>query len=123
MRTLSAALFVIAGLINAFPLIGLLSAARLEALYAIPIGEPNLEILMRHRAVLLGLLGAALIGAAFRPAWRLPAASAGFVSMVAFVALAWSVGGANAALDRVVVADLVAIVVLAIAIGLERRAQ
>ena len=43
---------------------------------------------MRHRALLLGLLGAALAEAAFVPGWRVPVMVAGLVSMLAFVALA-----------------------------------
>jgi nicotinamide riboside transporter PnuC len=81
-------------------------------LYGILINEPNLEILMRHRAVLFGLLGVFLLVAAFRPALRTLAIIAGFVSVTSFIAIAWSVGGYNDAVNRVVVADIIAIVAL-----------
>lgn len=121
MKLLVAVLLVLVGAINAYPLVGMLSAARLEALYGIPVADPSLEILLRHRAVLIGSLGLGLIAAAFRPAWRVAAGSAGFVSMASFVAFAWAVDGANAAVARVATADAVACVLLAVALALDRH--
>jgi len=65
--------------------------------------------------VLFGLLGAFLVYAAFRPELQAIALVAGFVSVVSFLAIAWSVGGYNAAIGRVVTADLVALLCLIIA--------
>jgi hypothetical protein len=53
--------------------------------------------------------------AAFRPELQAIALVAGFVSVVSFLAIAWSVGGYNAAIGRVVTADLVALACLIIA--------
>ncbi len=115
MRTLvSAMLLVVAG-IHLLPLSGVLGAARLTALYGIPIDEPNLAILMRHRAVLFGMLGGFLAYAAFTPRLQVAAVSAGFVSVASFLWLAWSIGGYNAQLSRVFVADVVALVCLLVA--------
>lgn len=105
---------VITGVIHLLPLSGVLGADQLAKLYGMPFGEPNLEILMRHRAVLFGLLGAFLIAAAFMPALQTAAFIAGFASVVSFLWLAWSVGGYNAQISRVVVADVVALVCLVI---------
>lgn len=63
---------------------------------------------MRHRAVLFGLLGVFLILAAFRPAFQLSAFALGLVSVLSFLALAWSAGSYNAQVARVVVVDLAA---------------
>ena len=57
MRALASALFALAGLINVIPVTGALSAARLEVLYGLRFEDPSLVILMRHRAVLLGIVG------------------------------------------------------------------
>jgi hypothetical protein len=65
--------------------------------------------------VLFGLLGAFLVYAAFRPGLQALALVAGFVSVVSFLAIAWSVGGYNAAIGRVVTADLVALACLIVA--------
>ena len=67
MRYLVSGSLVLAGVIHLLPLSGLLGAERLAALYGLDFSEPNLSILMRHRAVLFGLLGAFLVFAAFRP--------------------------------------------------------
>jgi hypothetical protein len=112
------ALLVVVGVIHLLPLSGVLGAERLAALYGMPFDDPNLQIMMRHRAVLFGLLGVFLLYAAFRPVMQPLAFIAGLVSTVSFLWLAWSVGGYNAALGRVVVADVIAVVCLVVAIGL-----
>ncbi len=93
MRYLVSAMLVIVGIIHLLPLSGVLSESRLTVLYGIPFDEPNLEILMRHRAVLFGLVGALLIAAAFRPALRTVAFIAGLARVISFLYLAWSLGG------------------------------
>ena len=80
---------------------------------ALPFDEPNLAILMRHRAVLFGLLGLFLVFTAFRPALQTLAFIAGFVSVISYLWLALSVGSYNAFLARVVIADVVALICLA----------
>jgi hypothetical protein len=104
---------VIAGLIHIIPAAGLLGPEKLTSLYGIAFSEPNLAILMRHRAVLFGLLGVFLIVAAFKPAWQIAAFIAGFVSVVSFIWLAWSIGGYNQHVARVFTVDIVALVCLA----------
>lgn len=117
MRHLIAASLLITAIIHLLPLAGVLGAERLSVLYGIAVQEPNLVLLLRHRAVLFGLLGVFLAIAAFRPAWRDAAFVAGFVSVVSFLALAWSGDGYNAAIDRVVLADVVALGCLLIGAG------
>ena len=112
MRYLVSASLILAGIIHLLPLSGLLGAERLAALYGLDFSEPSLAILMRHRAVLFGLLGAFLMFAAFRPSLQPLAFIAAFVSVVSFLLLAWSSGGYNAQIGRVMTADLVALVAL-----------
>ncbi|MFM8780993.1 MAG: phosphopantetheine adenylyltransferase [Gemmatimonadota bacterium] len=107
-------MLVVVGVIHLLPLSGVFGGGQLSALYGLPFDEPNLVILMRHRAVLFGLLGLFLCVAAFRPAWQTIAFVAGFVSVVSFLWLARSIGGYNASLARVVVADIAALVCLVI---------
>lgn len=117
MRYLVTLMLVVVGIIHLLPLSGVLGSDRLASLYGLSFAEPNLAILMRHRAVLFGLLGVFLLVAAFRPSYQVAAFAAGFVSVVSFIALALSVGGYNAALGRVFVADLVALACLVVGLA------
>ncbi len=114
------ALFLVAAVINLLPGLGVSSRARLEALYSIELDDPNLVVLMRHRAILLAIVGALLAVAAFQEPLRPAAAVAGFVSMLSFVAIAYAGSGVNAKLRRVAHVDIVASVLLAVAVLLER---
>ena len=114
-------LFLLVALINGLPVVGALSAGRMEALYGLPVQDPNLLILMRHRAVLLGIVGALLAFAAFRPALQTVAAVAGFASMLSFIAIAWATPDASPALRRVAAIDVFASLALALALGLRAR--
>jgi hypothetical protein len=104
--------FVLAGVVNLYPLIGVLGAESLQSLYGVPTKNADVLLLLRHRAVLFGLLGVLLIYAAFRPAWRRIALIAGLTSMVTFLFLALPLGGRSRALQQVFWVDLLAIVVL-----------
>ena len=114
MRYLVSASLVLAGIIHLLPLSGVLGVERLAALYGLDFSEPNVSILMCHRAVLFGLFGAFLVFAAFKPSLQVIAFIAAFVSVLSFLLLAWSSGGYNTLVGRVVTADLVALVALAI---------
>ncbi len=105
---------VVAGVIHLIPISGVLGSERLFALYGLPMTESNLSILMRHRAVLFGLLGAFMVFAAFRPHLQALALVAGFASVISFLGIAVSTGGYNDAVARIVAADLVALVSLLI---------
>jgi hypothetical protein len=109
MRALVAICLVVVGIIHLLPLTGVLGSAKLATLYGTSFADPNLEILMRHRAVLFGLLGAFLIVAAFRREWQAAAFVAGTISMASFLLLARATGGYNSQLGRVVAVDLVAL--------------
>lgn len=115
MRYLISAMLIIVGIIHLLPLAGVLGSEKLSALYGLSINDPNLVILMRHRAVLFGLLGAFFVFAAFRPAFQPLAFIAGFISVVSFLWLAWSTGNYNAQIARVFTADIIALICLIIA--------
>ncbi|MFT3820285.1 MAG: phosphopantetheine adenylyltransferase [Rubrivivax sp.] len=114
MRHLVSAMLVVVAIIHLLPLSGVLGSARLSTLYGIPIDELNLTILMRHRAVLFGLLGVFFLYAAVQPAFQAAAFVAGFASVLSFLYLAWSTGGYNSQVYRVITADVVALVCLVI---------
>ncbi|MDP3857899.1 MAG: hypothetical protein Q8Q73_09080 [Stagnimonas sp.] len=104
---------LLSGALNALPALGLLGGSQLTSLYGLPFEDASLRILMRHRALLFGLLGAAMILAAFLPPWRAALAGIGLLSMLGFIGIAWLEGGGNVAIQRVVLADVLASALLA----------
>lgn len=108
-------LFLAVAVLNLLPVFGVASRARLEVLYGVTLDDPNLVILMRHRAILLGIVGALLAVAAFQEPLRPIATVAGFVSMLSFVAIAYLAPTKNAELRRVANVDIVASMLLVFA--------
>lgn len=109
-------LMLVVAVIHLLPISGFFGIERLAALYDIEISDGNIEILMRHRAVLFGILGGFFAFAAFRPAFQPVAFLAAFISLASFFFLAISVSGFNEAIRKIVIADIVASVCLAAAI-------
>ena len=116
MRHLVSAMLVVVAIIHLLPLPGLLGTERLTALYGIAIDEPDLAILMRHRAVLFGLLGLLLLTAAFRPELQGIAFAGGFASVISFLYLALSTGNYNPQVGRIVTGDVIALVCLVVGV-------
>ena len=123
MRYIVPGVLLIVALIHVLPLAGVLGAAKLSSLYGIAVADPNLEIMMRHRAVLFGLLAAFLAYAAFHPRLHGLALVAGAVSVVSFLVLAGMVGGYNPALGTVVKVDIMAAVLLAVGFAFHLRGE
>lgn len=99
----------IPGVIHILPLYGLLGNKQLAALYGMKFDEPNLSILMRHRAVMFGLLGGLLIHSTFVHTYRNLAFTAGLISATSFLIIAKYTGGYNNKVGGVVSADAVAV--------------
>ncbi|MFN0246153.1 MAG: phosphopantetheine adenylyltransferase [Kofleriaceae bacterium] len=115
MRFVVSAGLLVAAFIHLVPLVGVLGESTLLALYGIDASDPTLAILLRHRAVLFGVLGGFFAFAAFVPAYQVAALVMGAASAAAFVVIAWSTPGSSAAIATIVRGDLVAIAGLAVA--------
>ncbi|MCB0037727.1 MAG: hypothetical protein KDE51_27030 [Anaerolineales bacterium] len=115
LATIISILLAIAGFINFAPLMGILSTKRLTALYGVTINDPNLLILMKHRALLFGIVGGFMLYAVFSPPLQPAAFVMGFISMIGFIIITWGTGGYNPLLKKVAIIDLIAIFLLAIA--------
>ncbi len=123
MRLLITVLFLVVVVIHLLPMLGGARQQSLAALYGLDVTDPNLAILLRHRAVLFGLLGAvARSRRSYRPGRNAALIAAG-ISTVSFLLIVLTTGGYNAALTRVVTADIVAIVCLVLAALLRVLAQ
>lgn len=112
MKWIVSASLVIVAVIHLMPLVGVAGPERLATLYGVRIDDPNLQLLMRHRAVLFGLLGTFLLVAAFRPQWQALAFVVAAVSVISFLWLALGSKPYNAQVARVVTADVVALIAI-----------
>ena len=112
MRYVVPVVLVLVAIIHALPLLGVGGGARLASLYGIADMDASLDVLMRHRAVLFGLLAAFLAYAAFKPELHGLALLGATVSVVTFLAFALMGDGYNTAVATVVRVDAVAAVLL-----------
>lgn len=103
----------IAGIINLLPVSGVLGPAWLKALYGFDIASTDLEILLRHRALLFGIVGFLLLISILKPALRSVAALVGLASMSSFIVVALVVGSYGPAIHKIILADIIGIVALA----------
>ncbi|MFF9481577.1 hypothetical protein [Streptomyces sp. NPDC014733] len=119
----AAALLFLVGVVNLLPGVVAITPSRIGAAYGVAAdadGSPDLVLLLRHRAVLLALVGTGLLCAAFLSSLRVPAMAAGGVSMGTFLLFARVTPALNGATMRVARIDLAALVRLAVAAGLVR---
>jgi hypothetical protein len=110
-------IFAAIGILHLLPALGLLGRETLQRTYGIFLADANLVLLMRHRAVLFGILAAACFTAIVRSDWRMPIAIAAWLSMASFVALFLLEPGATA-LRRIFLADVCGLVPISVAIAM-----
>lgn len=111
-----------AGVVHLLPVVGVLSARRLRALYGVNVDDAVTLLLLRHRALLFGILGAAFVAAAFVSAWRVGAGVVALFSMLSFVVLAKD-SASIPAIRRIVRIDLVLSAMLGVALLLRLFGQ
>ena len=109
-------LFIIAGLIHLLPSAGFFGGDSFHGLYGLNVVDVNLDIILRHRAVLFFLLGMFLVVAGFVTKIQWPVGIAGMVSALSFIVLAYWLGDYNVQLARVVAFDWLAVGSLSIAL-------
>lgn len=112
MKYVSVVALLLAGLIHLLPVSGVTGAAALTRLYGVEVTDPNLSILLQHRALLFGGLALLMFGAIAVPGLRVIVLSVALFSAASFVVVALWVGGYNPAIARVVTADVVVSVLL-----------
>ncbi len=121
MEAFTRIVLVIAGAVHLLPAIGVLGASRLQHLYSVAIDDPNLVLMLQHRALLFGVLGAGLLAAAWLPAIRTAMIAAGLISTAGFCLLVFTAGEANPALRRVAWIDVPIAIGLAVAFVVHLR--
>lgn len=110
---------VVATVVHLLPTWGVLSNSNVEQLYGVAVEGNDLQLLMRHRAVMFGILGVLSLVALFRPALRTVALATAFASLAAFLLLAWLITPHGPEVARVVRIDVFA--VIAVGAGLAAR--
>lgn len=108
---LATVVLVALGVLNLIPAVAFVRPSMFERLYAVRADTAELRVVMRHRAVLLGCVGAALIAAAIDRTWLWPAVIIAVVSKASFLAV-YALEGRPVGLRRVALADVVAVVCL-----------
>lgn len=108
-------ILVIVGIVNLMPVAGVMSSDAMLRAYGVEPLSGDLLLLMRHRALLFGILGTlVLVSVGMRPL-QLPMLLAAMVSMLGFVAIV-GITPANPSLQTIVIVDVVASLLASVAI-------
>lgn len=105
---------ILVGLIHLSPFLGVFGNETLSALYGIQFDEPNTLLLMRHRAVLFGIVAMLMIYTAFKPALNALGLIVGLLSVVSYLTLVFSSSNINDELYKVFWIDVAALMLLSI---------
>jgi hypothetical protein len=111
-------LLVAVGLLNLAPGIIALAPSQLATAYGVVDADVTSALLLRHRAVMLALLGVVLLVAAAVPNWRRPVLVVAVIGKASFIVLVATTAGTNPELTLVAVADVGAVAALAVAAAL-----
>ena len=121
METVFRICLFIAGVINFIPSLLAFWSDKIQSSYGIEVPDANYELLLRHRAVMLGIIGGVMIFSAISKKYYSLSVIIGLISMVSFIILCFLIdGNINAELQKVMKIDIVAILILLVGYGLYR---
>ena len=112
-------LLFLVGIINFLPVMGIISLDKINQAYGLSVTDNNLAILLRHRALLFGLIGGFIIYSVFKPQYQVAAIILAAISMLGYVCLFWTMDDTNSALLRIAQIDILGVFVLCLAIGIK----
>lgn len=115
MELLFRSILFLAGCVHILPSLIAIFPHKISRTYGIKIPDANYELLIRHRAILFGIIGTLMIySAVLRKHYELSTIS-GLVSMISFITLYRYIGkNINPELKKVMIIDLVATISLCI---------
>ncbi|MEV0247185.1 hypothetical protein AB0H76_11400 [Nocardia sp. NPDC050712] len=119
-RHVGRALLAGAGLLNTAPALGAVAPQSMYAAYGITPAGRDLEVVLRHRAILFAVVGLGLLVAVFRPALRPIAVGANAISFGGFLVLALAGGPVGPGLTRLVAFDVAGLAALGLGTALLR---
>ena len=102
----------VAAIINLLPVVGVFGNSWLKSLYGFDVSGADLEILLRHRAVLFGIVGVFLLAGVVWPNVRTSAILVAAASMASFIVVALIVGEYSSAITKIVLADVIGLAAL-----------
>lgn len=109
----------IAGVINFVPSFLAFLPDKISTSYGIQIPDSNYELLLRHRAILFGIIGGVMIYSAIRKRHYALSVTMGLISMISFIILFYLMDGTlNPELTKVMKIDMGGIIILLIGLGL-----
>lgn len=111
-------LLFVAGAINFAPSLLVFLPQKISDSYGITVPNVDLELLLRHRAVLFGIVGGLMIYSSLAQRYYSVSVIVGLISMASFLVLYFLIGGINEELERVMKVDAIAIVLLVVGFGL-----
>lgn len=114
---LADALLVLVGIVNLLPgLVATVSVERAATAYGVTLDGPDLAVVLRHRGVLLAIVGLALVVAPWWPEIRTAAIVGGVISMASFVAIVLARPGVGQPLRKVMWVDVGALGLVLVAV-------
>ena len=109
----------IAGIINILPALLAFLPEKISKSYGIELPNGNYELLLRHRAILFGIIGGLMIYSAILKKYYEIATTVGLISMGSFIILFILIDkDFNSELKKVMMVDIVATVILCIGLVL-----
>lgn len=111
-RKIAIALLVVIGVLTASPIVTAFNPNGITALYSVALENDAVLLLVRHRQILLGLLGATLVCGAFFGSLRMMAIAINVLSKSAFLVFSLTTPTLTPGLQRIVYFDVVAIALL-----------
>lgn len=103
----------LAGVINLLPSILAFLPDKISKSYGIELPNQNYELLLRHRAILFGIIGGLMIYSAIAKKYYPLATTAGLISMISFILLFLLIGkDINSELKQVMIIDVIGTIIL-----------
>ena len=111
MELLIRVILAIIGLLNFLPSLGIFSKSKLEDTYGIKIEDRTLELLLKHRAFLFGIIGGFIIYSSVSGTHYFSSLVLGMLSMISFILFAKLIPESNNPnIKKIILADWIGII-------------
>ena len=115
MKIIITILLLVVGVINFLPIVGVISADKLSRAYSVDLIGNDIVILMRHRALLFGIIGGFVLYSVYNPTYQLAAMIMAAISMFGFLYFVSVAADYNQSIFKIAIIDIIGIACLVIA--------